>query len=85
MTKRLPQVGSGQIGLPLKHDRCVTPRRASDILTKALGHGYSACSVKRLCESGEVRAHRVRKGGWWFIEMDSIVALIQRVLNEPPA
>jgi hypothetical protein len=85
MTKlKPPQKGVGQQNLPLRSDRCISPPRAAQILTSALGHGYSTQSVRRLVESGDLRAHRVRKGGYIWVEQDSVLELIKRVLNSPP-
>ncbi len=74
---------NGQINLPLKHERCVSPGRAAQILASSLGHGYSRQSVYRLIESGELKAHRVRQGGHIWVEVDSVLALISRTLAEP--
>jgi hypothetical protein len=74
---------NGQISLPLKHDRCVSPGRAAQILASSLGHGYSRQSVYRLIESGDLKAHRVRRGGHIWVDMDSILSLISKTLTEP--
>lgn len=74
---------NGQINLQLKQERCVVPQRAAHILTNALGHGFSRQSVYRLVESGDLRAHRLRRGGRIWIEMDSILDLITKTLNSP--
>ncbi len=74
---------TGQINLPLKHERCVAPQRAAQILASALGHGYSRQSVYRLIESGDLRAHRVRTGGHIWVEVDSVLELISKTLEKP--
>jgi len=81
---KAPEKGMGQQNLSLRCDRSISPARASQMLTSALGHGYSRQGVYRLIESGDLRAHRVRKGGYLWVEQDSVVELIQRVLNSPP-
>jgi hypothetical protein len=80
--KKQPQL-NGQINLPLKHDRCVAPERAAQILASALGHGYSRQSVYRLIESGDLKSHRVRRAGRIWVEVDSILELISKTLNDP--
>jgi hypothetical protein len=74
---------NGQINLQLKHERCVSPGRAAQIMTSALGHGYSRKSVYRLVESGDLKAHRVRRGGHIWVDLDSVLALISKTLQEP--
>jgi hypothetical protein len=74
---------NGQINLQLKHDRCVSPGRAAQIMTSALGHGYSRQSVYRLIESGDLKAHRVRRGARLWVDLDSILALVTKALQEP--
>lgn len=74
---------NGQINLQLKHERCVPPARAAQILSSALGHGYSRQSVYRLIESGNLKAHRVRQGGHIWVEVDSVLALISKTLAAP--
>lgn len=74
---------NGQINLQLKQDRCVSPGRAAQILSSALGHGYSRASVYRLIESDDLKAHRIRKGGHIWVEVDSILALIKNTLETP--
>jgi hypothetical protein len=81
---KTPETGSGQQNLSLRYGRSISPARASQMLTAALGHGYSRQGVYKLIESGDLRAHRVRKGGYLWVEQDSVTALIQRVLNSPP-
>ena len=73
----------GQINLPLKHERCVSPGRAAQILSSALGHGYSRQSVYRLVESGDLKAHRVREGGHIWVDLDSLLELISNALAKP--
>jgi hypothetical protein len=73
----------GQINLPLKQERCVPPSRAAQILSSALGHGYSRQSVYRLIECGELKAHRMPHGGHIWVDVDSVLALISKTLTEP--
>jgi hypothetical protein len=73
----------GQINLPLKHDRCVPVQRAAQILASSLGHGYSRQSVRRLIESGDLKAHRVSRGGRIWVDVDSVLTLISKTLAEP--
>ena len=79
---KMPERGMGQMGLQQRFDRCISPQRASQMMTDALGHGYSRRSVSRLVESGALRAHRVRKGGWLWIEQDSVRKLIEQIKTE---
>jgi len=81
---KAPEFGTGQQNLPLRNERCISPKRASQIMTATLGHGCSIQSIYRLIESGELRAHRMRKLGWWWIEQDSVLEYIHQVQNEPP-
>jgi excisionase family DNA binding protein len=70
--------------LPVKSERCISTQRAAQMLAVALGRSYSRQTVTRLVEDGRLRAHRLRPGGWWWIESDSVRELIHRVLTEPP-
>jgi hypothetical protein len=65
-------------------NRCVSSARASRILANALGHGYSRQSVVRLIEEGSLHAHRLRRRGQWYIDSNSVLKLIQNILDTPP-
>ena len=81
---KLPEPGTGQHGLPLKVERCITPERASQLMANALGHSVSRQAVYRLIDSGELRAHRLHARGVFQVEMDSVLELIHKVLTSPP-
>jgi hypothetical protein len=74
---------NGQINLPLKHERCVPPGRAAQILASALGHSCSRQSIYRMVESGTLKAHRIPGAGRIWVEVDSLLELISKTLSGP--
>jgi hypothetical protein len=71
-------------GVTTSRSRCITPKRASQIMAAALGHNVSRQAIYRLIDSGELRAHRLHSRGVFQVEHFSLLELIERVLNSPP-
>ena len=65
-------------------DRCISSELAAQILANALGHPCSRQSIVRLIEEGRLRGHRLRPLGQWYVDSNSVLQLIQKVLNTPP-
>jgi hypothetical protein len=64
-----------------KDDRYISPARASQILSRALGHGYSRQSIVRLLESGTLVGHQMTPRGRWWILSSSLRVYIQEILG----
>lgn len=73
------------ISAPVKNiaaKRYVSPARASQMLSHALGHGYSRQSVVRLLESGALAGHQMTPRGRWWILSRSLRVYVESVLRQ---
>ena len=62
-------------------ERYVSPARASQMLSYALGHGYSRQSIVRLLEAGILTGHQMTKRGRWWVLSSSLKAYTQSILE----
>lgn len=62
--------------------RFLSPARASQILSHALGHGYSRQSIVRLLESGALAGHQMTPRGRWWILSSSLRVYLQSILRQ---
>jgi excisionase family DNA binding protein len=72
---RLPE----QLLLPWSPRATISSRRAAELLDVSLN------TIMRMCESGELKAYKVREGKTsspWRINYDSLVAHVERIHKE---
>lgn len=64
------------------NERYISPTRASQILSNALGHVYSRQSVMRLLEAGVLVGHQMKARGHWWILSSSLSAYTQSIFRQ---
>ncbi len=68
-----------QLLLPWSPQATVSTRRAAEVLDVSIN------TIWRMCESGELRAYKIREGkspSPWRINYDSLVAHVERIHKE---
>jgi hypothetical protein len=66
----------------IEKERFLSPARVSQVLSRALGHGYSRQSIVRLLESGVLAGHRMTPRGHWRILSSSVRAYIESIFGQ---